>query len=309
MLLAAAIWGSTFVAQQLGMDAVGPFTYTGARMVLGAALIAPLWWWRGGPFRSLPQVSSTGLWRAGLLLGCVLFVAINLQQVGLLGTTVSNAGFITGLYVVLVPILMRLLGQSVPAVVWLAVVIACVGLYFLSVQPGAVIAPGDWLQLGSAFVWALHVLLVGHWARRHDAIRLSLLQYVVAGALSWLAALWRDEPITLAALQGADWGGLHPASRRPAQRARHACRNHLQQRGHLRRHRWLVDAGRIDRLAGMGRRDADRRGHAAGAAGPARMSTAQARGPCENGGLDLIGPEQPENDHGSRTHQCPCPSP
>lgn len=212
MVGVAAIWGSTFVAQQLGMASVGPFTYTAARMALGAALIAPLWWWRGGPFATVPRVDSNGLWRDGTWLGLVLFAAINLQQVGLLGTTVSNAGFITGLYVVLVPILMRIFGQPVGLPVWLAVGLATAGLYFLSVKPDATIAPGDWLQLGGAGLWAVHVLLVGHWARRHDAIRLSIVQYVVAGALSWAAALWRGEPITWAALSGAAgaiaWGGI-----------------------------------------------------------------------------------------------------
>lgn len=212
MVGVAAIWGSTFVAQQMGMDSVGPFTYTAARMVLGVLLIAPLWWWRGGPFAAVPRVDSRGLWRDGTLLGLVLFSAINLQQVGLLGTSVSNAGFITGLYVVLVPILMRLLGQPVGLPVWLAVALAAVGLYFLSVKPDATIAPGDWLQLGGAGLWAVHVLLVGHWARRHDAIRLSIVQYAVAGALSWVAALWRNEAITADALTGAAgaiaWGGV-----------------------------------------------------------------------------------------------------
>ena len=212
MVGVAAIWGSTFVAQQMGMDSVGPFTYTAARMVLGVLLIAPLWWWRGGPFAAVPRVDSRGLWRDGTLLGLVLFSAINLQQVGLLGTSVSNAGFITGLYVVLVPILMRLLGQPVGLPVWLAVALAAVGLYFLSVKPDATIAPGDWLQLGGAGLWAVHVLLVGHWARRHDAIRLSIVQYAVAGALSWVAALWRNEAITADALTGAAgaiaWGGI-----------------------------------------------------------------------------------------------------
>lgn len=212
MVGVAAIWGSTFVAQQMGMDSVGPFTYTAARMVLGVLLIAPLWWWRGGPFAAVPRVDSRGLWRDGTLLGLVLFSAINLQQVGLLGTSVSNAGFITGLYVVLVPILMRLLGQPVGLPVWLAVALAAVGLYFLSVKPDATIAPGDWLQLGGAGLWAVHVLLVGHWARRHDAIRLSIVQYAVAGALSWVAAQWRNEAITADALTGAAgaiaWGGI-----------------------------------------------------------------------------------------------------
>ncbi|TSE21433.1 EamA-like transporter family protein [Tepidimonas alkaliphilus] len=212
MLLTAAIWGSTFVAQQMGMDSVGPFAYTAARLTLGLLLIAPLWRWRGGPFAAIPVLDSTGLWRDGALLGLVLFVAINLQQVGLLGTSVSNAGFITGLYVVLVPLLLALFGRRVGLPVWLAVALATAGLYFLSVKPDATIAPGDWLQLGSAAVWAVHVLLVGCYARRHDALRLSLVQYLVAAALSWAVALARAEPMGPAALWAAAgaiaWGGI-----------------------------------------------------------------------------------------------------
>ena len=212
MLLTAAIWGSTFVAQQLGMDSVGPFAYTAARLTLGLLLVAPLWHWRGGPFAAIPVQHSAGLWRDGALLGLVLFVAINLQQVGLLGTSVSNAGFITGLYVVLVPLLLALAGRRVGLPVWLAVALATAGLYFLSVKPDATIAPGDWLQLGGAAVWAVHVLLVGRFARRHDALRLSLVQYLVAAALSWAVALARAEPIGPTALWAAAgaiaWGGV-----------------------------------------------------------------------------------------------------
>ena len=211
MLLTAAIWGSTFVAQQMGMDTVGPFTYTGARMLLGAALVAPLWWWRGGPFASVPLVPSQGVLGAGALLGLVLFIAINLQQVGLLGTSVSNAGFITGLYVVLVPVLMRLGGAAVSRQVWVAVTVATLGMYLLSVKADATIAPGDWLQLGGALMWAVHMLLVGHLARRHDPLRLSVLQYLVAGVLSMLVALNR-ETITLDGVLQASgaiaWGGI-----------------------------------------------------------------------------------------------------
>lgn len=211
MVLTAAIWGSTFVAQQLGMDGVGPFTYTGARMLLGVALIAPLWRWRGGPFASLPVQPSQGLWGAGLLLGLVLFCAINLQQVGLLGTSVSNAGFITGLYVVLVPVLLRLGGTHITRQAWIAVALATAGLYFLSVKPGAGIAAGDWLQLGGALLWAVHVLLVGRLTRRHDPLRLSVLQYLVAGLLSLAVAL-AQESITWGGLEQAAgaiaWGGL-----------------------------------------------------------------------------------------------------
>jgi drug/metabolite transporter (DMT)-like permease len=184
MLLTAAIWGSTFVAQQMGMDTVGPFTYTGTRMLLGALLVGPLWWWRGGPFASVPLLPSQG---------------------------VLGAGFITGLYVVLVPVLMRLGGASVSRQVWAAVTVATLGMYLLSVKADATIAAGDWLQLGGALMWAVHMLLVGHLARRHDPLRLSVLQYLVAGGLS-LAVAFSRETITPDGLLHAGgaiaWGGI-----------------------------------------------------------------------------------------------------
>ncbi|PXW94994.1 drug/metabolite transporter (DMT)-like permease [Sphaerotilus hippei] len=202
MLAAAAIWGSTFVAQRLGMDTIGPFLYTGARFLLGAAMVAPLWWWRPGPLATHPVHESRGIVPAGLVLGLVLFAAVNLQQVGLLGTSVSNAGFITGLYVVIVPVLMLAFGERAPGSTWAAVGLAAGGLYLLSVQPDAGIAAGDWLQLGGAGLWAVHMMLVGVYARRHDTLRLAVLQYTIAGLLSLAVALWR-EPLSAAALSQA----------------------------------------------------------------------------------------------------------
>lgn len=211
LLTAAAIWGSTFVAQQVGMATIGPFLYTGSRFLLGAALVAPLWWWRPGPLAHEPVRPSQGILGAGALLGLVLFIAVNLQQVGLLGTSVSNAGFITGLYVVLIPVLLLTLGERAPAAVWGAVALSAAGLYLLSVKADASIAPGDWLQLGGALMWAVHVILVGVMARRHDALRLAVLQYAVAGLLSLGVALWRESATLEALWQAAGpvaYGGV-----------------------------------------------------------------------------------------------------
>ncbi|MFM2067220.1 MAG: hypothetical protein RLZZ584_2129, partial [Pseudomonadota bacterium] len=139
MLLAAMIWGSTFVAQHLGMAGVGPFFYTGSRFLLGAALVLPLWRWRpawlGQPLPCGQHgAGGRSLWLAGLGLGLVLFAGVNAQQVGLLGTTVSNAGFITGLYVVIVPFMLLGMGQRMQTSLWAAVALAATGLYLLSVK-------------------------------------------------------------------------------------------------------------------------------------------------------------------------------
>jgi drug/metabolite transporter (DMT)-like permease len=207
MLLAAMIWGSTFVAQNLGMNGVGPFFYTGSRFLLGAALVLPLWSrrpaWLGQPLPGGHHgAGGIKLWTAGLGLGLVLFAGVNAQQVGLLGTTVSNAGFITGLYVVIVPFMLLGMGQRMQASLWIAVGLAAIGLYLLSVKADFAVAPGDWLQLVSAFIWAAHVVLVGVLARRHDPLRLAIVQYLVCGGLSLAWGLWR-EPLTLAGFMQA----------------------------------------------------------------------------------------------------------
>ncbi|MEY2686638.1 MAG: hypothetical protein RL375_836 [Pseudomonadota bacterium] len=204
MLGAAMIWGSTFVAQHLGMDGVGPFMFTGARFLLGALLVLPLWSrrpaWLGQPTpQDLHGAGGTHLWWAGLGLGLVLFAGVNAQQVGLLGTTVSNAGFITGLYVVIVPFMLLGMGQRMQNSLWAAVGLAAIGLYLLSVKADFAVAPGDWLQLVSALIWALHVVLVGVLARRHDPLRLAIVQYLVCAVLS-LGVAWWQEPISWAGL-------------------------------------------------------------------------------------------------------------
>jgi drug/metabolite transporter (DMT)-like permease len=206
MLAAALIWGTTFVAQHLGMAGVGPFTYTGTRFLLGALIVLPFWHWRpawlGQPLSPSPAAPRGALDRlplAGLLLGLVLFAGVNAQQVGLLGTTVSNAGFITGLYVVIVPFALLGMGERLAGSLWAAVGLATVGLYLLSVKADFSVAPGDWLQLVSAFIWAAHVVLVGVLARRHDPLRLAIAQYLVCGGLSLAWGLYA-EPLSAAGL-------------------------------------------------------------------------------------------------------------
>lgn len=199
MLLTAMIWGSVFVAQSIGMRDIGPFLFSAARFLLASLVLLPLCLWRPG--RVLPA-RSRGLWRSGLLLGLVLSVGINLQQVGLLFTAVTNAGFITGLYVILVPLLGLLLGQRSGAGIWVGASLALLGLYLLSIGETFSIALGDSLQLAGALAWAVHVLLVAHLARHHDPLQLALLQFFVCGLLSLLLAVC-FEPIAWPALLAA----------------------------------------------------------------------------------------------------------
>lgn len=212
MLLTAMIWGSAFVAQRLGMDAIGPFLYTGLRFALASLALLPLVLWlgkRAGEHKPAPV--SRGLLLGGLTMGLALSLGINLQQVGLLFTSVTNSGFITGLYVIVVPLLGLLIGQRTGLGTWLGAALAVVGMFLLSVGEGFQVASGDWLQLAGAFVWGVHVLLVSFFASRHDPLRLALLQFVTCAVLSLLLALIFEE-IQLDAIFAAGpailYGGL-----------------------------------------------------------------------------------------------------
>jgi drug/metabolite transporter (DMT)-like permease len=182
MLFIALIWGTTFIAQRMSIGVVGPFFYSASRFILGALVLLPLMYFRGkgenGP--------SKNLWRDGALLGVIIAIGINLQQIGLEFTTIANAGFITGLYVVIVPIIGIFLHHKMHKATWLGVFLAVLGMYFLSVQGDFSVLKGDWFQLAGAVAWSAHVLLLSILSQRHDPIRLSIVQFFVCGALCLL---------------------------------------------------------------------------------------------------------------------------
>ncbi|AOE87077.1 hypothetical protein THL1_4529 [Pseudomonas sp. TCU-HL1] len=209
MLITAAIWGAAFVAQRLGMDAIGPFLYTGLRFTLGALILLPLLLILPRP--AVKQPLNRGMLLGGLLMGLALSLGINLQQVGLLFTTVTNSGFITGLYVIIVPLLGLFLGHRTGLGTWLGACLAVVGMFLLSVGEGFHVASGDWLQLAGACVWGVHVLLVGFFASRYDPIRLSILQFAVCAVVSLVLAVVFEEIKVDAILQAGPailYGGV-----------------------------------------------------------------------------------------------------
>ncbi|QHC99884.1 EamA family transporter [Pseudomonas sp. S04] len=189
MLITAMIWGSGFVAQTCGMDHIGPFLYSGLRFALGSLCLLPLVL-RGSRQNSHHEPFLTrGLLIGGGLMGLALALGINLQQVGLLFTSVTNAGFITGLYVIVVPLLGLLIGHKTGLGTWFGAILAVVGMFLLSVGDQFQVASGDWLQLIGAFVWGGHVVLVGVFASRHDPIRLAFLQFTTCAVVSLVLAL------------------------------------------------------------------------------------------------------------------------
>ena len=206
LMVAAVIWGSAFVAQRVGMSHVGPLTFNGIRFALGAMVLLPLIRRRdpepeveGGPAQHRMVWPTVG---GGALVGLVLFVAATLQQVGLVYTTAGKAGFITGLYVIIVPLLGLLWGYRPGWGGWLGAGLATVGLYLLSVTGTFTFAPGDLWELFGALFWAIHVLLLSWLSPRMDGIRLACAQYVICALLSLIVAGF-TEAITRDGLHGA----------------------------------------------------------------------------------------------------------
>ncbi|MGE4297596.1 MAG: DMT family transporter [Desulfovibrionaceae bacterium] len=214
LCITAAIWGAAFVAQRVGMEHVGPYTFNGVRFLLGAAALAPLIWrmhkaGAGHPAPTRPGLKSYLL--GGVAAGAILFAGATLQQVGLMYTTAGKAGFITGLYVVIVPFMGLCFRMRSTLGAWVGAGLAAVGLYFLSITEDFTIAYGDLLELVGAVFWAGHVLILGWLSQRLDPVKLACAQFVTCGICS-LAMAVATEPITASGLAGATpailYGGL-----------------------------------------------------------------------------------------------------
>jgi drug/metabolite transporter (DMT)-like permease len=210
LLLAAAIWGFAFVAQRLGMEFIGPFTYTAVRFTLGVLVLLPFLFFRNftaksqshgvtesqsySHFASLRLCGERNMERRKLfylqlLLGVILFFGISFQQYGLLYTTAGNAGFITGFYVVLVPVAGLFLGHKSHLTIWTGVILAIMGLYFLSVTSSFTVNSGDIYVSVCALFWTGHVLLVSYLAPRTDPVRIAVIQFSICSILSWIVAI------------------------------------------------------------------------------------------------------------------------
>ena len=183
LILVAIIWGFAFVAQRLGMEYLGPFGFNACRFLLGAASLTPLLFFFGN------RQSIKHIIRPGLLAGLILFAGASFQQAGLVYTSAGNAGFITGLYIIFVPLLGLLTRQLTNLNTWIGGVFAVIGLYLLSFQDIESINTGDLLVLAGAICWALHVLLIAKVAPEVDNLRLAICQFVVCATLSGITAL------------------------------------------------------------------------------------------------------------------------
>ncbi len=203
LLLTAAIWGFAFVAQRVGMHHVGPFTYNAIRFAIGSGSLIPLIMITQRKKSSAPgSGNGRALMVGGILAGLVLFAGASLQQAGLVYTTAGNAGFITGLYVVMVPIFGLFWKQRPEIGTWVGAILAVVGLYFLSITDAFSISFGDFLVLLSAFFWAGHVLLIGWLAPKMNALKLASAQFAICSLLSFGVA-FALEDMTLSGIAQA----------------------------------------------------------------------------------------------------------
>jgi len=192
LLLTAVIWGFAFVAQRAGMEFLGPFTFNTARFTLGSLSLLPLLLLnqkKKFQKESLNLIADKNLFYGGLASGTVLFLGATFQQSGLVYTDAGKAGFITGFYIILVPILGLFIKQTTSMMTWIGAVVAILGLYFLSVNESFEINIGDILVLIGAFFWAIQILVIGFYSKRNDPFKLAFSQFVVCAALSLIAAV------------------------------------------------------------------------------------------------------------------------
>ncbi len=206
LLVAAFIWGTTFVAQSVGMDQIGPFAFNGIRMFIGTLALVPVILVIDAINRKRKKPSKgfdRHLFAASLCCGGCLFAASTMQQIGLVYTTPGKSGFITAMYVVLVPLLGIFWKKKTGVLTWISVVLAAAGLWFLCINEEFTLQIGDFYTMICALLYAFHILCVDHFSPRVDGVKLSCLQFLVAGVLSVPFLVFAEGLPTLSALQGA----------------------------------------------------------------------------------------------------------
>ena len=201
LLLTAIIWGLAFVAQRAGMESISPFVFNGIRFLLGSISLLPviillnrsnLPAGKQGNPTALQAKKHKLMWVSGLISGLVLFIASSFQQMGMVFTTAGNAGFITSLYVIMVPLLGLIFGLKVNRYTWIGALLAVIGLYFISVNTGFSIQKGDLLVLASAFFFAIHLLIIGYYSNKTEVLWLAFIQFALTGILSLIVGYFTE---------------------------------------------------------------------------------------------------------------------
>lgn len=187
LMITALIWGSAFVAQSVGMEHVGPFTFITARYIIGGIFLIPCMIFLNkinkSNVKKYEKSDRKNVIVGGILCGIALFVASSFQQIGIEYTTVGKSGFITALYIIIVPILGMFFKKKVQGRVWISVVIALIGLYLLCINESFKISNGDLLILMCAFCFSIHILIIDKYSPIVDGVKMSCIQFFVAGIL------------------------------------------------------------------------------------------------------------------------------
>lgn len=201
LLLTALIWGVAFVAQSEGMNYVGGFTFIGARYLIGGAVLLPLLFFlrkRNAQWNALGKDEQKKQNRIGVIggicCGIALCTASSLQQFGIAYTTVGKAGFITALYIVIVPLLGLFLKKTVGLNIWISVVIAAVGMYLLCITEGFRIGKGDLLVFLCAITFSFHILIIDHFSPKADGVLISCVQFFTAGVIGTVLMFLFEQP-------------------------------------------------------------------------------------------------------------------
>ena len=207
LLLGSVIWGAAFAAQRVGMEHVGPFTFNGVRMLLAWLVMIPVTAFFEGRNKKNPSyvpADSREQRISGLLCGFLLFAASSLQQVGLVTTSAGKAGFITALYVVLVPVAAWLLFRKNPGrIIWMGVALAVAALWLLCMPAGGFeLQNGDLLVLGCAICFTVQILCVDYYAPRVSGVKLARDEFLVTGGLSMIVAA-AAEPVSAEGIREA----------------------------------------------------------------------------------------------------------
>lgn len=203
LVLTALIWGCAFVAQSVGMDYVGPFTFNMARFLIGAIVLLPVIWFMDRQRKTGAEkgAGQKTLIIGGICCGIALAVASTLQQWGILFTTVGKAGFITAMYIVIVPLLGIFIGKKVRPLIIGCVAIAVVGFYFLCMTESLRLGLGDFLVLLCAIAFSIHILVIDHFSPKVDGVKMSAIQFLTAAIISAVPTLLCEQPVFTEILQ------------------------------------------------------------------------------------------------------------
>ncbi len=207
LLLAAVIWGAAFTAQSVGMEHLGPFSFNAIRFSIGGVVMLPVVAFRQRSLKKKAAGPEAGFTKrlvfTGVLCGLLLTLANSIQQIGLLYTSPGKAGFITALYVIIVPVIGLFFGNRPTLRLWISVVIAVAGMYLLCVTDTFSVEKGDILIMICALIFAVHIMAIDRLAHDLDGITMSCIQFLTAGVICSAIVPLTGEVITLGAVKSA----------------------------------------------------------------------------------------------------------